>query len=300
MSIKDLKVYAKATPEVKSQFASGELEELDTTLYSKAFSCLPLEKKLKNKPLVFLGFEWETRHNKAGESLSRGIWELKTPILNLLRKALSTPIANYINFRDENSSTLELVSIPATLGYHKRTLLKQFFANKLHYGFVSGVSCGFHVHIDNKALSVETVRNMIWLLSNPENSGFIGRVAGRRTDTHWCRPFPVTPQFTEGKLTGIGLTVEYNKHDGFSVPNIMISGKSCCLNVWSAFETCELRIFQSPKTYREICKNLEFTEAMVKFCKGKELDFITVENFKAFVKSKKRRYNHLSSFLKLK
>lgn len=299
MGIKELKVYSEANADVKSQFASGDLEEWDTTRYAKAFSCLPLEKRLK-KPKVFLGFEWETKHKGAIDSLSDDGWQLKTPILNLLRKALSTPIANYINFRDENNSTLELVSIPATLGYHKRTLLKQFFANKLHYGFESPDNCGFHVHIDNRCLSVETVRNTIWFLSNPENSAFISNVAGRSTETPWCRPYNLDPEYTYGKLTSIRLGIEYNKYDGFSIDNYLGNGKNLCLNIWTDFDTCELRIFKSPTTYKELCKNLEFTEALVKFCRGKELDFITVSNFKTFVKGKARRYNHLHKFLKLK
>lgn len=296
--MKEFKVYKGACEDVKSQFAYGHLDELDTTEYSSAFSCLPLEKKTKSK--VFLGFEWETDAENLLDEDNRVDNYNERVVSSILKKALSTPIANYLNYREEASKYLELVSIPATLGYHKKMLLRQFFANKLHHGFIKNEDCGFHVHIDNKALNNSTVLNMIWLLSDPKNRKFINKCAGRDiVESGWCDPYPVSPIYKDGKIVSTGVEVEKGPCDDDYLVSIGYINKEICLNTKTGFGTSELRIFASPQTYAGLAKNLEFTEALVKYSKKNTLDKISVENFKAFIKARRRRYCHLYRFLKL-
>ena len=146
------------------------------------------------------------------------------------------------------SRGFEIVTVPATLAAH-RMLWRRFF--KEAAPGLSGwtePSCGMHVHLARAAISDLTLGKMLVFLNKPDNIGFVERIAGRSHNTY-ARLHP--KRFGDAKLSG-SETPHYD-----------------ALNVSSHTEgkTVELRIFRSNVSRGGFMKNLDFTHALVAFCR---------------------------------
>ena len=271
-------------------------------LHYLKFKCLPTEKLAYDTAQdediesdyngfspVFLGVELEVEKTD------------KTPpkIEHLVAADLGM---DFVILKHDGSLTngFEVVSAPATLGFHLQAWDK-FFDNsaKLVTSWASG-HCGMHVHISRKALTPMHLANLNAFLNNGENRAFITTIAGR-TSTY--------SKFNEGKgfhvkskliSTLSRLTKELQNTDIQSVKtnlakqiddvratlkNTAGSGKLFLLSdiehggeKYSALNllkqaTVEVRIFRGNVSKIGMLKNIEFVHAAVEFCR--EATFMT-------------------------
>ena len=125
----------------------------------------------------------------------------------------------------------EIVTNPATIGYHK-IVWKRFFNRQKELKFRSEKNCGMHVHVGVANLEhrhERTIQRLINLIcSNKMFMEYFGRKENR-----WCT-----------------YTTD-NEH--YSAINVTRNG------------TVEFRFFDSPKTYEELINNLEFLTAMIDY-----------------------------------
>ncbi len=280
---------------LKIQSETGKLVGIPIQKLPTAFATLPLEKD--NPDLIFMGFEWEMSAPRVEEDNSGAKF-----LSSLVKRALATPVKDYINFRPEYHG-FEMVSIPATLGFHKRFLMHEFFAKDFHKGLLSGNNNGMHVHISKKSFDRDSLKRFIWFINNLDHRNFVSEIAGRPLGrVIWCKPNPLKPFYAGPGITenltstGIRLTEDLVQiiSDQDEDPD-----REIAVNTFTGLPTVELRIFQSPLKLGGLFRNLEFTEAVVKFAKETtDLNMITIKHFKAFVEAKKYRYPHLNRFIK--
>lgn len=166
---------------------------------------------------------------------------------------------------------IEIVSLPATVETHKK-LWQPFFDN-LPRGLESWGpgSCGIHIHITRKPLGILRIGKMVVFLNEPRNRELITFIAGRYGSTY--------AQNKRKKLT-----------------DVYGDGKYEMLNL-SHDKTIELRIFRGTLNPNHFFANLEFAEALVKFCARVGLRDLSHHEFMKFVTRDRRGFPFLHKFL---
>lgn len=153
-----------------------------------------------------------------------------------------------------SSYGVEIVSVPATLEWHRHHW-KRFFNNsaKLMKEWHTE-NCGMHVHMDKSAISALTLGKMLVFINSDENEKFIDLVGGRNQNTYCYRnnymaekPGRYGKDFKESSGTDHHYALSVSEHN---------SG-----------ETVEMRIFRANCAEAGFLKNLEFCVALVEFCK---------------------------------
>lgn len=260
---------------------AGLLEMVDVTTYPRAFSYV---KGDDDQSSIMLGYELETLIKEEGEQYSKS---------TKAAQLASSKYGQLCNFRDEYYATFELVSVPATLNFHRKAIDQLLDMQ----GFTSKGSNGMHVHISKKSFkSKEHLAKFIVFVNLPINREFMRGFAGRAMG-NWCRPNPnlnikymasdkrqptkVYIQWDEG--LGSNLLTMDMKHGG---------GKDNAINT-EPQHTVELRIFLAPTNKHKLISNLEFTHAVVKFSEAVEIHELTVSCFADFVSRQKKDYPYL-------
>lgn len=176
----------------------------------------------------------------------------------------------YLKSDSSIGSGFEIVTHPHTLQAH-RDAWKAFF-DDVPAGMTSYKSgkCGMHVHIERSKLSQMQIRRMLVFVNAPANRGYIHAIAQRSENTY-C-------EIKEKKLT-----------DSFSCDRYE------ALNVTNE-HTIELRIFRGSVRADRFFKNLEFTDAMVRFCAITTYAQLTVRAFLDFVSKRKSMYKYLHNY----
>lgn len=151
----------------------------------------------------------------------------------------------------------EIVTSPATLEFHKKSMWHDFFNTKYLDGLTAAQTvhswdtkvCGIHVHITRAALTDMQLSKMLVFYHEPNNSEFLSRIAGRKVgmDAHYC-------QTRKNKL-GIYTKDGCNGHHGAITISSRNRGK-----------TAEVRIFRGNSTYHGIIRAVEFVDATAKWC----------------------------------
>ena len=144
-----------------------------------------------------------------------------------------------------SSSGFEIVTIPATLEYH-RLAWKPYFAGPANHllSFKTN-TCGMHVHVSRAAMSTLQLGKLLVFINDTKNAPFINAVAGRDRSTYATRS---PKKITSGKAT-------YSDHFDAVAISRRNDGK-----------TVEIRIFKGNTTLNGFFKNLEFVVAVVSFC----------------------------------
>lgn len=162
----------------------------------------------------------------------------------------------------------EIVTVPATLRYHKEVLWNKFF-NGVHKGFKGATGAGLHIHVSRNAMTPLQLAKVICFMNEPVNSQFLANIGGRPVvgeGSGWCQQKQNIPRNVDAMLAAT-----YS-----SKSNAMqISGRN-------SGNTAELRIFQSNPTQQGVFQALEFLDAMIKYC-AKYGDLEKEISYKAFV-----------------
>lgn len=245
---------------------AGWLFENDTTKYPKAFSYVF---KKDTKHSIMLGYELETFIEKEGEDPT---------ISAVAQRIAKSRYGHFCNLRSEYYATFEMVSVPATLNFHRKTIEKYLDMS----GFTSNWNNGMHVHISKKSFNELTLIKFISFINNKYNRDFIEFVAGRKLN-NFCAPNKYIDFITFDKDRG-NLILKA-KHG---------TGKYCAVNTVPR-TTVELRIFKAPTNKEKLISNLEFTEALVNFVNSFEK--LQVSAFIKYVWENKNKYKYLCNDL---
>ena len=263
----------------------GQLREFDVTRFPRAFSYLPKEEDPSEA--IFLGYELETYIPSEGTTTFMGISKTASKISKTKYGALC-------NFRDEFHATFELVSIPATLNFHRKSIEELLDTS----GFTSRVNNGMHVHISKDSFKdKEHLTKFIVFVNLTGNRMFMEAIAGRKM-VEFCAPnkklnlvYGNSPDRDARVPLRSKLTFDQERA-WLTLDEEHGTGKYCAINT-SPTNTVELRIFLAPTTKDKIISNLEFTEALVKYTLVSDIKDLTVDSFVAYVAKNKKDLKYL-------
>lgn len=235
-------------------------EERATTLLSygtRATEFFEFKKGTDAKYNTFLGVELELENHSKREYAS----------LNTIK--------DHAIFKRDGSldNGVEICTAPATLDVHKEAFAKFFTALEENTSDLEAKSsCGMHVHIDRSKLTTLHVANLCLLLNKEENDVFIRAIAGRSANSY-CK---LVKQ-------DYGTFTSNERGDRYQRVNL------------TPAKTVELRMFASTTNYKDFCKRLEFTQAVVDYTRPGETnitckDIPKWENFKGYVMKHRNIY----------
>lgn len=243
---------------------------------------------------VFMGFEWEVGMTSPTDYI-------------LVKKAMNLPIAQWVNFRG-GGNPLEMVSIPATMKFLREMMQKEFFAHDLNKDFTNTNGCGIHIHISKKAFTEASLKKFIAFVVNPENRTFIEAIGGRSVQpgVSWCRPnlcefkhFKMKKDMpSTGKLRIRGAKIVLNEKLEQLDPRTgawpsNLSGKGVAVNTHTGYGTVEFRIFKAYTGEQKFMKNLEFTDALVRYVRKAAYNKLYAQDFVRFLLKDKENYQYL-------
>ena len=238
----------------------------------KSFLFAPNEKVTGRNKALFLGWELEVICKESRE-------------LSRIAETVDGTLSDCGILKEDSSirgTGFEVVSTPATLAYHQTQWGGTLAALQKHCRGWDQDSCGMHVHIDRHGLTNAQIGRMAFFLNAPENDIFIRDIAGRSRNTY-CKALPK-------KITCIS---KYGKYrDDYSGERYQ------ALNLQND-ATVEVRIFQSNVATVGFLKNIEFCDAMARWCRDASNAALGWVDFLLWVDTPSRRaiYPNLSSWL---
>lgn len=176
------------------------------------------------------------------------------PFAEIVTKSLET-IGESANIRPEGSCPYgyELVTIPATLLYHKTLLWKEYFANAAMH-VEAGDGTGLHIHFSREALTPAQLAKVIYFIHETPNSRFLSKIAGRRVwaGAEWCKQ---SKKIYNGSEQGLASIVASE------------SGQRRAIGISSHYNgrSVECRIFKSNPTEQGVFQALEFLDALIQY-----------------------------------
>ena len=162
---------------------------------------------------------------------------------------------------------VEIVTLPARFEVQMERWTEFFKANVRGVVSWKGGKCGIHIHIRREVLSPLTIGKMMVFLNDPKNETYITKIAGRY-GSYFCKN-------SDKKLSDAYDTEDCNRYEMLNVSNR---------------NTVELRIFRGSFNRTHFLADLQFTDALVRFCRTTSFPKVTVENFTKFITEQKKRY----------
>lgn len=159
--------------------------------------------------------------------------------------------------KPEHGDGFEIVTLPATLNYHRNVLWGKFFDEAPDFlgGITSHATYGIHVHFSRKAIDDKSLARLLYFYHAPENSKFLTEIAGRLVGPKGCYNIATKKTLIEGNA-------------GITLNEGMLKRGACGIRTNEAYKpTVEVRIFQSDPTKQHVMKCLEFTHSVVEWSK---------------------------------
>lgn len=181
---------------------------------------------------------------------------------------------------DGSIKGFELVTAPATFAVHKEEFELFPFENQ-----VVSKATGMHVHVGRKELNTLQIGKMCEFVYNPDNKGFLEKIAGRNMNSY-CS--------TEAHVKGVSSATQETER---GLEFTQEGSHGTALNI-SSKGTIEFRIFRSPETKEQFLARLEFVKAMVDWTKPGAVaipikGFKEEKNFLNFVTDCRKVYPNL-------
>lgn len=169
---------------------------------------------------------------------------------------------------------------------HPATLPNQLEYWKTFYGliddqeieYLTDNDCGLHVHVPLAVLSMATVGKLQGFINCAKNEYFIERIAGRYNG-EYCNISDVGEEPAKASADGMKIRARGAVYFNFRRP------------------TLEIRIFSAPNNFKQMSERLEFVDALVRWVRVTSSPKVTLNNFKAFVKSRRADWPALAKFL---
>jgi hypothetical protein len=212
---------------------------------------------------------------EGGETLYLGV-ELEVEADSSFRKAAlfaKKVLAGYAILKSDGSLDdelgFEIVSVPATKDVHVPSRRNQYqsFWNTFFDGasdlmnswYGTDHRCGMHVHLSRRAISHFTLGRMLVFVNERKNLDFICQVAGRAPNKyHDYYPKKILPRGTQYGWNGGG------RYEAINLTNL---------------HTYELRIFRGNLSKPGFMKNIEFSHALVMFCREASMRQLESKHF---------------------
>ena len=197
------------------------------------------------------------------------------------------------------SGGVEVVTAPRGLHDHIKRF-KDWEINSKYTAWNTG-KCGMHVHIDSRAFTRMTLGKFIVFINDAKNAEFIRKIAGRHPH--------IDPQ-AQSYCAAEG-------QEAIENPSKALKGKSSnryymvnttCLRPTEAsrlgvryvgernFNTIELRIFRATLKKERLLAQIEFTHAVIMFCRVASMRDLDGVSFLKWLKTTDNRYPHLSDW----
>ena len=197
------------------------------------------------------------------------------------------------------SGGIEIVTAPRGLAEHIKRF-KAWDIDPSYRAWDTG-KCGMHIHIHTKAFTALTLGKFIMLVNADGNADFIRKIAGRH---------PLRDSQARDYCAS-------ESQDILDNPNHAIKGKASsryrmvnCENmtrsernrlglqcdVEKPYDTVELRIFRASLKKERLLAQIEFTHALVMFCRVASWKDLTGDSFKKWLKTTRNAYPHLADW----
>ena len=194
---------------------------------------------------------------------------------------------------------VEIVTAPRGLAEHI-SKFKAWTVDSKYRAWNTG-KCGMHVHIDSRAFTRLTLGKFLMFINTEKNAEFIRKIAGRH---------PHVDVQAQSYCAAEGQDVLEN-------PSKALKGKSSnryymvnttCLRPSEAarlgvpyvgernFNTIELRIFRASLKKERLLAQIEFTHAVIMFCRIASMRDLDGVSFLKWLKATDNRYPHLSDW----
>lgn len=142
---------------------------------------------------------------------------------------------------------------------------------------------GVHIHLTKGPIHDDVWGRMFYFINSDSNDYYIDHVANRSGNDYCERQDPTCSEC--GHLR-VGYAMEESCH-----------GNAMDCN--ASYGTVELRIFASTTDKATFLSYIEFTRALLDFCKrSTSFDNLTPQKFYAFLQTKKKRYPHILAVTK--
>ena len=307
--VHEYKISFLMSPEEESFFKAKEKEYKDSILKWKKEKDayidthgdtypIPKPSKHPHDEPIFLGLELELNARYPHRS-SGGV-------KGIIKKIADSKIGDHVLMKSDGSIGMygiEIVTVPATLAYHKKIFMDHFFGspNEFHKMLMATDQCGIHVHISKKSFTELDLGKFMTFINKKENTAFIDAVANRPHNTYCVRnalagknkfgidiSAKVVQQACKGRLVKNKLS--FSRIEDFN--------RRQAVNLQNA-HTVEVRAFKSSNDKNNVLRKLEFCESLVKFVRNHSMQQMTLYDYVNFMldKANKSAYPHMIKWL---
>jgi len=293
-------VYCDSCGEYRNDCETCEESECSARREQAAGRLFPYSADVTRERHSFLSLESEKKAIEAkggrpGKNLYFGVELEVLPRKNvnpsMAIEATTAALGKYAIAKPDSSLSdggFELVTVPATLEFHRRELWNKFFgdngntteaqpynknspAHKVR-SWNTGC-CGLHVHFSREATSPLQLGKFLTFMHEPENNDFLTRLAGRpiSQSSRWCWArkkqlnanlvgickWAIVTNPVTGKLENRLVITEPRHGDHYEAA--AISGHT-------RGRTVEVRIFRGNASRHGVMRALDFVAALIQFC----------------------------------
>ncbi len=217
---------------------------------------------------------------------------------DVIRTIANTPMQDHVIMTRDGSlgdNGIEIVTVPATLAYHRKMFTENFFSNKnILSSIMANPLCGLHVHVSKNVLTTAKWGQVMFFVNDLANAKFMQDVSTRAPNSY-CR----REDSRRGPLMIKRACSNQNIRNGLSrLDQEKSDARYVILNTQNA-HTMEFRCFKSTIDKNNFFHKLEFVEALVQFVRQASLKETTLEKFIDFVLdiNTKKSYPHLIRWL---
>lgn len=220
--------------------------------------------------------------------------------LELVRKEIFESLEHFAIIKSDASlpgTGAEVVTVPATLEYHRERWQKFFDgpAKKVHSW--TNDACGMHVHMSRDYLGPVGLGKLLRFINLAENSRFIEIVAGRGSNNY--SNLNPSKKITDAFGVGFDSRIAARISNEERTANLFNHRDALCVSGRNGGLSAELRIFKGNVSKNGFFKNLDFTVAAADFCKQTSLRHLRWENFIEWMELPTNRgsFPYLAEFL---
>lgn len=213
---------------------------------------------------------------------------------DIIRDIANSKFGDHCIIKSDNSTgaySFEVVTIPATLAYHKQMFEENFFnpQNAFDKRVMSTTACGIHVHISKNVFTKLSLGKFSSFINSPDNAEFIDAMANRKP-TQYCRKNRLKGRNNKGFDVSATIAHRVNM-EGASIGQFD-DNRRVAVNTESNAHTVEVRIFKGSNTKNNIFRKMEFCESLVYFCRSHSLQQMTVYDYVNFILQKENRHTY--------
>lgn len=213
--------------------------------------------------------------------------------------------ADYCVVKNDGSlpaNGFEIVSAPRGLDEHIKRIA-DWEINPVYRAWDTG-QCGLHVHVHSRAFTEMTLGKFLMFINRNENAGFIRKLAGRHPfKDEWASRYCAQESQTvlENPKTAIkGKAASGERYRMVNTTNLTRSeAERLGLNPGlcsGKYDTVELRVFKTSLKKDRLLAQVEFTHAVVMFCRVASYRDLDSKSFMQWLAPNAKRYPNLSNW----